>query len=108
MLIQLNRLELKAKMFRGFADGTRLAILESLRNGEKAVTEIAESLRQSQSNVSNHLACLRDCGLVVSRRDGKNIYYSISDRKVRSLLEDSDNVLEEVYQKIYECVRYGG
>lgn len=106
MSLQLKRLDLKAKMFRGFADTTRLSILEVLRNGEKTVSEIVESLEQSQSNISNHLACLRDCGLVSSRRDGKNIYYSVASRKVKSLLEDSDSVLEEVYEGIYRCVRY--
>lgn len=106
MSIQVKRLNLKAKMFRGFADVTRLSILEALRSGEKTVSDIAESLQQSQSNISNHLACLRDCGLVSSRRNGKNIYYSIASKKVKSLLENSDVVLEEVYEGIYKCVRY--
>ncbi len=106
MLMQVKRLGLKAKMFRGFADETRLAILESLRKGEKTVTEISESLQQNQSNTSNHLACLRDCGLVDARRDGKNIYYSIASKKVKEFLEESDDVLEEMYEGIYRCVRY--
>ena len=107
MLIQLKKLHLKAKLFRGFGDVTRLSILETLRGGEKTVTEISIALKQSQPNISNHLACLHGCGLVVSRREGKNMYYSISSKKVKSLLESSDGVLGEVYEDIYKCVKYG-
>ena len=89
-------LELKARMFRGFADPTRLSILESLRGGEKTVGAIVAATRQSQSNVSNHLSCLRECGLVMSRRDGKSIYYSIANERIRSLLIKGDEVIEEV------------
>lgn len=101
-----ERLKIKAKMFRGFADQTRLAILECLREGEKTVTEIVKETKQSQSNISNHLSCLLECGLVKNRRDGKNIYYSIRNEKVKALLENSDVVLFEVYKEIYECARY--
>lgn len=99
-------LELKAKMFRGFADPTRLAIVESLRDGERTVGAIAKMTEQSQSNVSNHLSCLKECGLVISRRDGKSIYYSISSDKVRCLLEDGDEVVAEVGERMSQCTRY--
>ena len=80
MLKMVNdKLELKAKLFRGFGDVTRLAILESVSDGENTVTEIADKLRQSQPNVSNHLSCLLECGLVKSRKDGKNKFYSIGE-----------------------------
>lgn len=105
-MIHDEKLKIKAKMFRGFADPTRLAILECLRVGEKTVTEIVKEIRQSQSNVSNHLSCLLECGLVKNRRDGKNIHYSIRNEKVKALLEKSDIVLSEVYKEIFECTRY--
>lgn len=105
-MLEKEKLKLKAKFFRGFADSTRLAILESLRNGEKTVTEIVQETGQSQSNVSNHLSCLLECGLLKNRRDGKNIYYSIRNAKVEKLLENSDIVLSEVYSEIFECTRY--
>ncbi|MGC2427049.1 MAG: metalloregulator ArsR/SmtB family transcription factor, partial [Nitrososphaeraceae archaeon] len=60
--IHLQKLGLKAKLFRGLGDSTRLSILESLRKGEKATSQIVKETGQSQSNVSNHLACLLDCG----------------------------------------------
>ncbi len=105
-MLEKEKLKLKAKFFRGFADSTRLAILECLRNGEKTVTEIVEETGQSQSNVSNHLSCLLECGLLKNRRNGKNIHYSIRNAKVKELLEVSDIVLSGVYKEIFECTRY--
>ncbi len=105
-MLEKEKLKLKAKFFRGLADSTRLAILECLRNGEKTVTEIVQETGHSQSNISNHLSCLLECGLLKNRRDGKNIYYSIRNAKVKKLLESSDIVLSEVYREIFECTRY--
>jgi DNA-binding transcriptional ArsR family regulator len=99
-------LEAKAKMFRGFADPTRLSILESLRNGGRTVGAIVEATGQGQSNVSNHLSCLKECGLVTSKRDGKSIYYSIASERVRCLLEDGDEVVAEVGERMSRCTKY--
>jgi DNA-binding transcriptional ArsR family regulator len=99
-------LELKAKLYRGFADPTRLHILESLRGGEMTVGSIAEATKQSQSNVSNHLSCLKECGLVLARREGKSIFYSIASERVLCLLNDGDVVLEEVKDGVRNCSRY--
>ncbi|MGH9952899.1 MAG: ArsR/SmtB family transcription factor [Nitrososphaeraceae archaeon] len=105
--IYLRKLSLKAKLFRGLGDPTRLSILESLRDGEKTTSQIVmESGGHSQSNVSNHLSCLLDCGLVQNRRQGKNIFYSISDKKVSKLLEVSDAILSDVAKGLNECVNY--
>lgn len=106
MSIHLQKLSLKAKLFRGLGDPTRLSILESLREGEKSTSQIVQEVSQSQSNVSNHLACLLDCGLVKNRREGRNIYYSLSDKKVSKLLQESDIILSEIARGIYECVNY--
>jgi DNA-binding transcriptional ArsR family regulator len=106
MFKRSSDLELKAKMFRGFADPTRLSILEAMRDGEKTVGAIAEQVRQSQPNVSNHLSCLKECGLVAFRREGKNIYYSIASQRIRCLLEDGDAVLEETGEGMTSCPHY--
>lgn len=106
MSVELQRLGLKAKMFRGLGDPTRLSILESLREREKSTSEVVADVGQSQSNVSNHLACLLDCGLVKNRRQGRNIYYSLNDKKVANLLEESDAILARIARGIYECVNY--
>jgi DNA-binding transcriptional ArsR family regulator len=104
--IHLQKLGLKAKLFRGLGDSTRLSILESLREGEKPTFQIVKETGHSQSNVSNHLACLLDCGLVKNRRQGKNIFYSLGDKKVSKLLEESDAILSDIAHGIYACVNY--
>ena len=101
-----DKLELKAKLFRGFGDVTRLSILESVSDGEKTVTAIAEELKQSQPNISNHLSCLLECGLVKSRKDGKKRLYIIGDKRVAKLLKQSDDILSDIADGIYSCVNY--
>jgi DNA-binding transcriptional ArsR family regulator len=98
--------ELKAKLFRGFSDPSRLSILETLRAGPLAVTEIVEATELSQSNVSNHLGCLRDCGLVTREQQGRYVYYQLSDERVTGLLYLADKLLADVARGIYECTRY--
>ena len=106
MSMRGQRLGLKAKLFRGLGDTTRLSILEILRDGEKTATEIVDRTGQSQSNISNHLACLLECGLVTNRREGRHIIYSLKDKKVAKLLEEGDDILSKVARGIYECVNY--
>lgn len=102
----MRKLALKVKLFRGLSDPTRLSILESLRDGEKTTSQIVIGSGYSQSNVSNHLSCLLDCGLVQNRRQGKNVFYGISDKKVSKLLEESDAILTDVARGLNECVNY--
>ncbi len=97
---------LRAKLFRGFADPSRLGILEALRRGPMTVSDIVEATGLSQPNVSNHLACLRDCGLVGSEPDGRYTRYRLSDRRVAALLRLADELLAEVARGVYECTRY--
>ncbi len=63
-------------------------------------------MNQSESNISNHLSCLMDCGLVRNRRNGRNIYHSIRVDRVREMLEHADEALKQVYDEIAACVRY--
>ena len=67
----MDTINLQAKLFHGFADPSRLAILEALRERPRTVGEVVAATGLSQPNVSNHLACLRDCGLVTSRPAGR-------------------------------------
>lgn len=101
-----NKVELTAKLFRGFADSSRLAILEVLRGGALTVGEIVQATRLSQSNVSNHLGCLRDCGLVNTEQEGRFVYYALSDERVERFLNMADELLGEVARGVYECVNY--
>ena len=97
---------LKAKLFKGFSDPSRLSILEALRDGSLTVTDIAEATRLSQSNVSNHLGCLRDCGLVMSEQHGRHVHYQLSDKRVAALLRLADELLADVAKGVYACTRY--
>lgn len=99
-------IELKAKLFRGFADPSRLAILEALRAGPRTVSEIVEQTNLGQSNVSNHLSCLRDCGLVSGKQQGRYVYYQLSDARVAALMGLADELLADVAQGVYACTRY--
>lgn len=108
MLITANAqaLEIKAKLFRGLSDPSRLAILEVLRGGPLSVGALVESTGLSQSNTSNHLGCLHDCGLVSREQQGRFVIYRLRDDRVHALLADSDELLLEVARGVYECVRY--
>jgi DNA-binding transcriptional ArsR family regulator len=66
---------------------SRLLILCTLSDGEKSVTELERLLGERQSKISQQLARLRHDGLVIARRDGKAIYYSIENRDVRTILD---------------------
>lgn len=101
-------LELKAKLMRGFADPARLSILEALRPGALSVGEIVNATELSQSNVSNHLSCLHDCGLVTREQQGRYVYYQLRDERVAQLLTVADAVLSDVASGMYECTRIGG
>lgn len=103
---QAQGVALKAKLFRGFADPSRLVILEALRDGPRTVSELVTATNLSQSNTSNHLACLRDCGLVVSTQRGRFVQYQLSDPRVEVLLSLADEVLADVARGVYECTRY--
>lgn len=82
-LAQPTAATVKAKLFRGFSDPTRLAILETLREGPLSVGEIVNTTALTQSNVSNHLSCLKDCGLVVSEKRGRYVHYGPQRRSRR-------------------------
>lgn len=108
MLIVANpkSIEIQAKLFRGFSDPSRLSILETMHEGAMTVGEIVEETGLSQSNVSNHLGCLRDCGLVVAEQQGRFVYYELSDKRVGQLLTLADELLADVAKGVYECTRY--
>lgn len=74
--------KLKAELCKTFADAKRLAIINELRNGEKPVGELARSLNIPHAVASRHLALLRNRGVVRPRREGTNVYYSISDPQI--------------------------
>lgn len=103
---QAQSTSLKAKLFRGFSDASRLAILEALRLHPMTVSEIVEATGLSQPNTSNHLSCLRDCGLVTAVPQGRYISYQLADARVAEILGMVDELLADVAKGVHECTRY--
>jgi ArsR family transcriptional regulator, cadmium/lead-responsive transcriptional repressor len=98
--------ELVGKYFRALGDPTRVRILELLReHGELAVSELVERLELSQPKVSNHLACLRWCGFVATRRDHPAVRYRIADVRVIQLLALGAALLADNAEHVAACGR---
>lgn len=76
-----------AELFKAFGDPTRVQILSALADGEQCVSHIVGAMEISQSAVSHQLRILKQLHLVKSRRDGKNILYSLDDDHVQTILE---------------------
>jgi DNA-binding transcriptional ArsR family regulator len=74
--------ELQSEVCKTLASSKRLEILNALKDGEKTVTELVNILGVPKANVSQHLAVMRHKGILKSRRDGVNIYYSVANPKV--------------------------
>jgi DNA-binding transcriptional ArsR family regulator len=101
-------LTLQSKLFQGLADPSRLALLHALRSEPRTVGQLTEETGLRQSNTSNHLACLLDCGLVYRAQSGKFAVYSLSSYHVAALLDMADTVLTDVADGIAACLRYQG
>lgn len=97
---------LAAKLFRGLSDPTRLTILQALRSGPHRVVDLSGVTGRAQPNVSAHLACLRDCGLVKASPAGRETYYSLADDRMLSLLDVTDEIVTRVGPNLCTCPRY--
>jgi ArsR family transcriptional regulator len=89
MLPRPEELEGMEGFFKVLGDATRLKILHALLAGELCVCDLGETLSMSVSAVSHQLSVLKSARLVMHRRDGKIVYYYISDDHVRALLEST-------------------
>ena len=81
-----NSLYETAELFKNFSDSTRIRILFVLLEGEKSVSQIIEELSMSQSAVSHQLRILKSSKLVRNRKEGKTVYYELSDKHVYNIL----------------------
>ena len=98
--------ELVGKYFRALGEPTRVRILELLRDhDELSVTEIVARLGLPQPKVSNHLACLRWCGFVHTRRDHPTVYYRVADERVTQLLALARALLSDNAEHVAACRR---
>ena len=94
-------------LFRGLADPARLAIVRHLARGEHRVVDLTAHLGLAQSTVSGHLSCLRDCGLVTARAEGRASLYSLSRPELFDLLASAERLLEATGEAVALCPTYG-
>jgi DNA-binding transcriptional ArsR family regulator len=97
--------DLLAKYFRVLGDRTRLRILALLADQERSVNELAALLGEPQPKVSNHLACLRWCGFVSTRREHRTIHYRLADHRVREIVALAEALLSENADHVAACTR---
>jgi len=96
------------RLFKVLGDPTRLALLRRLAGGDASVGELVEAVGSpSQSRVSNHLACLRWCGLVTSEKVGRSVIYRLADTRVLSLLDVACDVAAPHAEHLATCTRIG-
>jgi ArsR family transcriptional regulator, cadmium/lead-responsive transcriptional repressor len=96
--------DLVAKYFRGLGDPIRLRILELLRHdGELTVGELVHRLGLPQPKVSNHLACLRWCGFIEARREGRTVRNRIADSRVAEMLDLAESLLADNAEHVAAC-----
>ena len=88
MLTIESRLNALARVGRALADPTRCRILLALLDGPGYPARLAEALGLSRSNVSNHLSCLRGCGLVVAAYEGRQVRYELADPHLAGALSE--------------------
>ncbi|OBK38804.1 transcriptional regulator [Mycobacterium sp. 1245111.1] len=94
-------------LFGSLADPTRLAILQELAVRPARVVDLRVLLGLAQSTVSQHLGCLRDCGLVVAQAVGRSSIYSLAQPELRDLLEAAEAVLASTGNAVALCPTYG-
>jgi ArsR family transcriptional regulator, cadmium/lead-responsive transcriptional repressor len=94
-------------LFRSLADPTRLAIVQRLAQGEARVVDLTRSLELAQSTVSKHLACLRDCGLIDYRSEGRQSFYSLTRPELIDLLRSAEMLLAQTGEAVALCPVYG-
>jgi DNA-binding transcriptional ArsR family regulator len=103
--IDMTIYNLQAEISKTLANPIRLAILHTLRNGEKNVNELTEVLGISQSNLSQHLALMRQKGMVMTRKQGTNIFYSVSNPKINQACDMVREVLLDQLRQKQELVK---
>ena len=93
------------KFFKGLGDPTRLRIVEALLEKERKVSELIKLIGVPQSNISNHLACLKWCGYITSRKEGTSVYYQITDERVRNIITLAREIIADHAENLYACTR---
>lgn len=94
--------DVAAKLYRGLGDPTRLRLLLALLDGERRVVDLVATVGLAQSTVSAHLACLKDCGLLEVRPQGRQSFYRLA-HDVRDLLRATEVLLARTGVRVSLC-----
>lgn len=100
--------ELLAKYFRVLGDPIRLRILDLVAGQERSVGELVRLLGEPQPKVSNHLACLRWCGFVITRREHRTVFYRVADERVGAVVALGRALLYDNEAHVAACRRVDG
>ena len=103
----ITELTAAVSLFHSLADPSRLSILRRLSEGEARVRDLTDELGLAQSTVSEHIACLRDCGLIVARSEGRQNFYSVTTPEVIDVLESAERLLAQTGYQVDLCTTYG-
>jgi DNA-binding transcriptional ArsR family regulator len=99
--------EALSRYFRVLGDPTRLRIIAVLLEDDRAVSELVEILQVPQSRVSNHLACLKWCGVVTSERRGRSVVYRLADERISRVVDLAASLAEPNCDHLRSCSRIG-
>lgn len=103
IVLESRRTQAAVSLFHSLADPTRLAIVQFLTSGEARVRDLVEALGLAQSTVSGHMSCLKDCGLIEGRTEGRQIFYSLAHPELMDLLEAAEVLLTVTGYKVDLC-----
>ncbi|AMY56430.1 ArsR/SmtB family transcription factor [Rhodococcoides fascians] len=102
-----STLDAAVSLFHSLSDATRLAIVRRLASREVRVADLVSELGLAQSTVSAHMACLRDCGLVIGRPQGRQVFYSLDRPELLDLLASAETLLAATGNAVALCPNYG-
>jgi ArsR family transcriptional regulator len=97
--------QLHAEICKTLSNPTRLRILSILRNGEKSVSELVKLTGVRQANISQHLAVLKQRGIVVAKKEGATVFYRIANPKIIQACDIIRDVLFEQLAKSRELIK---
>ena len=94
-------------LFRSLGDVTRLVIVHELARGERRIVDLTRAVGLAQSTVSAHVACLRDCGLVEGRPQGRQMLYRLTRPELGAVLAAAERLLAATGNAVALCPVYG-
>ena len=94
-----------ARFFSGLADPTRLSIVDLLLERPRTVGEIVATLGLRQARVSNALTCLKWCGYVEARREGRHVWYAVTNSRIRALVDLAHTIMADHAAALASCTR---